>query len=80
MSYQHPSTSLDEDEETAVPFVPTLTPATLTTVDQRSKVVAVVVAGILLLVMVAGGGAVVLFETPNGGRTTTDNIEISAIW
>lgn len=80
MSYQHPSTSLDEDEKITAPFVTTLTPATLTTVDQRSKVVAVVVAGILLLVMVAGGGAVVLFETPNGGRTTTDNIEISAIW
>jgi hypothetical protein len=70
MSYQNPPTSIDEDEETAVPFVTTLTPATPTTVDHRSpKRMIAITLGMLLLVV--AGVAVALFETPNGDRTTT---------
>ena len=65
MSYQH-APSIDEDEETAVPFVPTHTPPSL---RSWRRVVTVVVAGIMLVVM--AGGAVVLFETPHSGLTTT---------
>ena len=67
MSYEN-SPSSDEDEETALPLVPTILPSPTTTTVR--SFLSIIVAGIMMLV--TGGGVVLMWD----GETAAEGLVV----
>ena len=73
MSYQKSPSSIDKDDDAAVPFGTTILPPPTTTTTVRSfwSLIIIVAAGTIMLLVVAGGTVWILNTTDSSITTTT---------